>query len=50
MAAKNDHAEAVKILLGLNADPFLKSVKKLGPEDVCEDESLKIALRKSKMF
>lgn len=50
MAAKNDHSEAVKILLGFNADPFIKCVKKLGPEDVTDDESLRTALKKSKMF
>lgn len=50
MAAKNDHAEAVKILLGLNADPFIRCIKKLSPQDVTDDESLKLALKKSKMF
>ena len=50
MAAKNDHAEAVKILLGLNADPFIRCSKKLSPEDVADDEALKAQLRKSKMF
>lgn len=50
LAAKNDNAEAVKILLGLNADPFIKCHKKLGPEDVTDDEALKTYLRKSKMF
>ena len=50
MAAKNNHAEAVKILLGLKADPFIKCVKRLGPEDVTDDESLRAALKKSKMF
>eukprot|EP00347_Sterkiella_histriomuscorum_P003209 403365172 len=50
LAAKNDHIEAVKILLGLNADPFIKCLKKLGPEDVTDDDTLKTLLRKSKMF
>lgn len=50
VAAKNDNAEAVKVLLGLNADPFIRCNKKLSPEDVAEEESLKIALKKSKMF
>ncbi|CDW72867.1 ankyrin repeat ph and sec7 domain containing protein [Stylonychia lemnae] len=50
MAAKYDHHEAVKILLGLNADPFIKCMKKLRPEDVTEEDALKIALKKSKMF
>ncbi len=50
MAAKNDHSEAVKILLGLNADPFIRCAKKLSPEDVADDEALKASLKKSKMF
>ena len=50
LAAKNNHADAVKILLGLEANPFAKCIKKLSAEDVTEDEALKAALKKSKMF
>ena len=50
LAAKANHSEAVKLLLVLQADPTIRCSKKLRPEDVTEDDSLRSHLIKSKMF
>lgn len=34
LAAKNNHDAAVKLLLSLKGDPFIKCIKKLSAEDV----------------
>jgi hypothetical protein len=36
----------VKVLLSLNADPFIKSLKKLSAEDMAEDDELKAVIKK----
>jgi len=50
MAAKYNRHEAVKVLLSLRADPFIKCNKKLRADDVAVDENIRIVLRKGKMF
>mmetsp|Transcript_30897 Transcript_30897/g.30384 ORF Transcript_30897/g.30384 Transcript_30897/m.30384 type:complete len:151 (+) Transcript_30897:71-523(+) len=50
LAAKEDNEEAIKLLLGLKADPFIKDLRKLSAEDVAQDEKMKVIIRKGKMF
>lgn len=50
IAAKQNNDAAVKELLGLQADPFLRCIKKLSAEDVTQDDELRALIKKGKMF